>query len=79
MGLNCVSDLMSSDRVCDNCLLVAAAGAEDFSPPMFSAWDARGRMALARGDSLFLWHELQVGLHPFCILCMELGVCGPQY
>lgn len=52
MGLNCVLDLMSSDRVCDNCLLVAAAGAEDFSPPMFSAWDARGRMALARGDSL---------------------------
>lgn len=27
----------------------------------------------------FLWHELQVGLHPFCILCMEVGVCGPQY
>lgn len=53
MGLNCVLDLMSSDHVCDNCLLVAAAGAEDFSPPMFSAWDACGRVELARGDSLF--------------------------
>lgn len=48
LGLNCILDLLSSDLICDKCQLMVAAGVEDFSPPVISAWDARDRMVTAR-------------------------------